>query len=97
MLKIDKNKITTLFIITIAISLPVWYSIIRKREETSKKEKEKKKMENKTTAELKERLVKIERARFYEEMADFMNWDLYHKYTNEIHKIQDELKKRGEL
>ena len=39
MLKIDKNKITTLFIITIAISLPVWYSIIRKREETSTRRK----------------------------------------------------------
>jgi len=54
-------------------------------------------MENKTTTELKERLAKVEKARFYEEMADFMNWDLYHKYTDEIHKIQDELKKRGEL
>ena len=54
-------------------------------------------MENKTTTELKERLAEVEKARFYEEMADFMNWGLYHKYTDEIHKIQDELKKRGEL
>ena len=50
-----------------------------------------------TTNELKERLEKVERLRFYEEMADFMDWKLYYKYTDEINKIKDELKKRGEL
>ena len=49
-----------------------------------------------TTNELKERLAKLKKLRFYEEMADFMNWSLYYKLTDEIHEIEDELKKRGE-
>ena len=49
-----------------------------------------------TTNELKERLEQLKKLRFYEEMADFMNWALYHKYTDEIHEIENELKKRGE-
>ena len=49
-----------------------------------------------TTNELKERLEQLKKLRFYEEMADFMNWTLYYKYTNEIHEIENELKKRGE-
>lgn len=49
-----------------------------------------------TTNELKERLATVKRLRFYEEMADFMNWDLYYKYTAEIEKIEAELKERGE-
>ena len=46
--------------------------------------------------ELKERLAKLKKLRFYEEMADFMNWSLYYKLTDEIHEIENELKKRGE-
>lgn len=49
-----------------------------------------------TTNELKERLAKLKKLRFYEEMADFMNWSLYYKLTDEINEIEDELKKRGE-
>ena len=49
-----------------------------------------------TTEELKARLAEVKHLLFIEEMADFMNWSLYYKYTDEIRKLQRELDTRGE-
>ena len=49
-----------------------------------------------TTEELKARLAEVKHLRFLEEMADFMNWPLYYKYTDEIRELQRELDARGE-
>lgn len=38
-----------------------------------------------------ERLETVKRLRFYEEMADFMNWTLYHQYTKEIRDLEKQL------
>lgn len=38
------------------------------------------------------RIAEIDRAIFYEEMADFMNWSRYYKLTAEKQKLQKMLK-----
>ena len=63
----------------------MWYYIIRKR-----KEKEIKTM---TTNEIKERIEKLENQIFYEQMADFMNWNLYYKLIAEKRELENQLKK----
>ena len=50
-----------------------------------------------TTNELKNEIERLKKLRFYEEMADFMDWKKYYEYTARIKELEDELKKRGEL
>ena len=42
--------------------------------------------------EIKERIEKIERAIFYEEMADFMDWKAYYSLQNEKAELLRKLK-----
>ena len=42
--------------------------------------------------EIKERIEKIERAIFYEEMADFMDWGAYYSLKNEKAELLRKLK-----
>ncbi len=42
--------------------------------------------------ELKERLEEVERAIFYEQMADFMNWDNYRRLKAERQTLKNQLK-----
>lgn len=49
-----------------------------------------------TTTEIKEKIELIQRDIFYEQMADFMNWDAYYKLNDELYRLKEELKKRGE-
>lgn len=53
------------------------------------KEKGDKKM---TINEIKERIEKLENQIFYEQMADFMNWNLYYKLTAEKRELENQLK-----
>lgn len=45
-----------------------------------------------TKQEMIERLEEVKKLRFYEEMADFMNWSLYYKYTAEIKELEKQIK-----
>lgn len=41
---------------------------------------------------IEKRITEIDKALFYEQMADFMNWSRYHKLTAEKQKLQKMLK-----
>ena len=45
-----------------------------------------------TTNEIKERIEKLENQIFYEQMADFINWNLYYKLTAEKRELEKQLK-----
>lgn len=49
-----------------------------------------------TTTEIKEKIEQVQRHIFYEQMADFMDWDAYYKLKDELYRLKEELKKRGE-
>lgn len=66
----------------------VCYNTIRKRKKTKTKKGDKKMNAN----EIKERIEKIERAIFYEEMADFMDWGAYYSLKNEKAELLRKLK-----
>ena len=44
------------------------------------------------TNEIKKELERVERALFYEQMADFMNWDAYYKLKAEKAELERQLK-----
>lgn len=46
-----------------------------------------------TKAEMMEKLEKLENALFYEEMADFMDWDAYYRLNREIAALKAEIDK----
>lgn len=41
---------------------------------------------------IKQRIAEIDKALFYEQMADFMNWNRYHKLMDEKQRLQKMLK-----
>ena len=45
-----------------------------------------------TKQEMIERLEKVKKLRFYEEMADFMNWKKYYEYSAEIEDLERKIK-----
>lgn len=49
-----------------------------------------------TVKEIKDRLEKVEKAIFYETMADFMDWDKYYKLRDEERELKLKLKEMGE-
>ncbi len=44
-----------------------------------------------TAEEIRAEIDRLEKLRFYEEMADFMNWGAYNKLTAEIKELKAEL------
>ena len=50
-----------------------------------------------TKEEIKKEIEKKERALFYEEMADFMDWNAYHRLKREIRALYDQLDKLEEV
>ena len=61
--------------------------------QSEREKKTKQKGELKMNAnEIKERIEKIERAIFYEEMADFMDWNAYYSLKNEKAELLRKLK-----
>lgn len=48
-----------------------------------------------TAEELKKEIDRIETDIFMEQMADFMNWDLYYRLTARLNEAKAELKARG--
>ena len=45
-----------------------------------------------TIEEIKARIEQLEKAIFMEQMADFMNWNNYHKWTVELNQLKRQLK-----
>lgn len=43
--------------------------------------------------EIKKEIERVEKAIFFEEMADFMNWTAYYHLRNELASLKAELKK----
>ena len=48
-----------------------------------------------TIEEIKARIEQLERAIFYEQMADFMNWTNYYAWTAELNQLKRQLKEMG--
>ena len=63
--------------------------ILYNQKEKTKQKKENKKM---TTEEIKKEIERLEYCLFIEEMADFMDWDAYHRIKDKIYALKDELK-----
>lgn len=49
-----------------------------------------------TTTEIKEKIEEVNRHIFYEQMADFMDWDAYYKLKDELYQLKLKLKEMGE-
>ena len=47
-----------------------------------------------TVEEIKKEIERLENWIFEEEMADFMNWNLYYKLRNQLREANEELKNR---
>lgn len=47
-----------------------------------------------TVEELKKEIERLENWIFEEEMADFMNWNLYYKLRNQLREVKEELENR---
>ena len=46
-----------------------------------------------TADEIREEIKRVERAIFYEQMADFMDWDAYYSLTHKLENLRLELEK----
>lgn len=47
-----------------------------------------------TVAEIKEEIERLENWIFEEEMADFLNWNLYYRLKDQLKEAKEELKNR---